>query len=431
MTQFRTDIHKIDSNQVLSRYEVFGLMESITPSGTMIDAYGKLRVSNQYSVFTSQRIGAPQEKFNTKLTGTANAVFHITESSFYLNVGASSGDEVIRESKQVSPFQPGKSTEILMSFAFESSKTNLRQRVGYFDEKNGIYFENHDGINYFVIRSYSTGSVVETRIPQSDWNFDKFDGTGYSSQLNKDKFILDPSNVNIFWIDVASFSASGVRAGFTFGGRNYTAHNFVNNNINKSVLMSTLCLPIRFEITNVGNTSGISTLKQVNAAVMSEGGFELNGVNDGASRGYTIATADTLLTAGTEYPLISYRLKADRRNNVVIPHNFHIYVDSNATVSYRIWVDAITSGGVWQSKSNNRHIEYNTGITGWNTTNARVLQGGFVTSQQAVEAGTGLSNLNYILGRLLDGTTQEITLAIIPMQNNTKVLTKADWIELV
>lgn len=78
-----------------------------------------------------------------------------------------------------------------------------------------------------------------------------------------------------------------------------------------------------------------------------------------------------------------------------------------------------------------RHVEYNKGITGFNTTNGRIVQEGFATSGAAIQAGTGLDNLNYSLGRFLDGTTQEVILAIIPTQANIKVLTKTDWIELV
>lgn len=59
------------------------------------------------------------------------------------------------------------------------------------------------------------------------------------------------------------------------------------------------------------------------------------------------------------------------------------------------------------------------------------VQGGFVTGGASVQSNASLTNLNYTLGRYLNGTTQEVILAIIPTQANIKVLVKADWIELV
>lgn len=326
MAQFRTDIKKIDSSQILSRYEVVGLMENISPSGSLIDSYGRFRTSSQYQLFTSQNVGARQYKFDEKVIGTASITYSANESSTLMTVGTALGDEAIRESIHVVPFQPGKSTQIMTSFAFSTPKENLRQRAGYFDEKNGVYFENLSGINYFVVRSFSSGTVVETKIPQSNWNFDKFDGTGYSSQSHRTSVILDPKNVNTFWADTASFASRNIRIGFIFNGRPYTAHIWNTDFSGEIVTLQTLTLPFRFEIKNIGITSSSSTMKQVNCAASSEGGFQLTGISDGVSRGYTIADATTLSSAGTEYPLIAYRLKSTRRNNVVIPNKFHIYI---------------------------------------------------------------------------------------------------------
>jgi hypothetical protein len=435
MAQFRTDTSKLDNSHLITRYEVMGLMETLTPSTTMLDAYGNMRASEGINVFTSQRIGAPAEKFNHITVGGGDVVYNANNSSFFLNVGTSSGDSVIRESTNVIPFQPGKSTKILISFIFNEPKENLVQRVGFFDEKNGVFLE-YDGNNLsFVVRSFSTGEIRETRTLQENWNFDRMDGTGYSAQVSKGRGTFDPSIVNILWFDMASFSVSNIRAGFLFNGKMMPAHIFscpYDNGCSINTLMTSLCLPIRFEIYNKGITSSESSVQQINAAGISEGGFELNGINDGAGRGFTIADATNLAVAGQDYPLISYRLKSNRRNNVVIPNNFHIYVDSNATVSYRVWFGAVSSGGTWESRSANRHIEFNIGITDFVTANGRLVQGGFVTSKDTIKAGTGeLRNLNYILGRYLNGTTQEVILSLIPTQANIKVLTKADWIELV
>jgi hypothetical protein len=434
MAQFRTDKNILDSGQVLTRYEVHGLMENITPSGAMLDAYGKFRVSQQINLFTSQRVGARQYKFDTSNTGNSSSTFSVNESSMLLTVGTSANDSVVRESYNVVPFQPGKSMMVILSYSMDP-KMNVTQRVGYFDANNGVFLENKDGINYFVVRSSATGVLNEVRVAQSEWNVDKFDGTGYSSQvsqLDDHTHAIDVSKVNIVWMDMASFSASNIRFGFVINGKPYVAHILCNDGDFDQVRMTTISLPLRYEIKNTGTTVSSSTMRQVNCVVLSEGGFELTGLNDGVSRGYTIALADTLAVAGTEYPLISYRLKANRRNNVVIPNFFHIYVDSNATVSYRIWVNATAIGGTWETNHPDRHIEYNRSLTGFNTIGGRVVQGGFVSGGGGpVASNANLNNLNYTLGRYLNGGMQEVILAIIPTQANIKVLTKCDWIELI
>ena len=99
---------KIDSGQVLTRYEVFGLMETLTPSGSLVDAFGRLRTSNPKTVFLSQNIGAEDGKFDTKLTGNANTIFVKTESTVLMNVATANSDSVIRQCKSSIPYQPGK-----------------------------------------------------------------------------------------------------------------------------------------------------------------------------------------------------------------------------------------------------------------------------------------------------------------------------------
>ena len=433
MAQFRTDYMKLDSGQVVTRYEVFGLMETLTPSGSLVDAFGRLRTSNPKSIFMSQNVGAEDGKFDTKVTGNANTVYVSTESTIYMNVGTTSGDEVIRQSKSTIPYQPGKSSQVMISFVMDTPKANLQQKVGYFDESNGVYLEN-DGVNYnFVLRSNTTGTIVETKVPQSQWNVDKMNGTGYAYQGNTDvnNNSLDLTKGNIIWFDLEWLGVGDVRCGFVVDGIPYVAHIFHNDNHNKSVYMTTACLHIRQTIRNIGPTSSKSVMKQICSAVMSEGDFNIQGKIEGCSRGFTVATADTLFTAGTDYPMIAFRLKAGRQNNIVIPNAFHVYVDSNATVSYRIWRNPTVTGGTWETRSVASPVEFNVGVTAMDTTNAEIIQGGFVTGGQTVAFGTGLDNLDYTLRHFLNNTSEIYLLSIIPTNNNIKVLSKADWMIII
>jgi hypothetical protein len=433
MAQFRTDIKKIDSGQVLTRYEVMGLMETLTPSGSLVDAFGRLRTSNPKTIFMSQNIGSQDGKFDTELTGNGTIQYVQTESSVLLNVTTSNNDSVIRQSKSSIPYQPGKSSQVLMSFVMNEPKENLTQKVGFFDDSNGIYLENDGVSNYLVLRSNTTGTVVETRVQQEQWNTDKFDGSGYSSQTNTDteNKILNVANGNIFWMDLEWLGVGDVRTGFVVDGIPYVAHIFHNDNRKPTVYMTTACLHLRQEIKNVDDTSSNSTMRQICSAVMSEGDFNIQGKIEGIDRGFTIASSDTLSTAGTDYPLIAFRLKQDRKNNIVIPNSFHIYVDSNATVSYRVWRNVSVSGGTWATKSSDSPVEYNIGVTSMDTANGEIVQNGFVTDGSTIQAGTGIDNLDYTLRHFLDGSTETYVLSLIPTVNNIKVLTKADWLIII
>jgi hypothetical protein len=404
-------------------------------SGASVDAFNRLRVSNPATIFDSQQIHVESNQFTTELFGGATKTYLVNESSVAMTVGTAINDEVIRQTKRVMPYQPGKSLLIFNTFVFNTPKPGLRQRIGYFSARNGIYLENDGVTNYIVLRSYTTGAVVERRIAQSDWNVDKFDGTGLSANATDrtaNTPTLDVTKTNIMWMDVEWLGVGDVRVGFVVDGAPMVAHIFHNDNRNTSVYMTTACLPLRYEIKNVTAQTSSSTMKQICASVVSEGGYNLQGVIHGCGRGFTTATALDLGSAGTEVPLIAFRLKEDRTNSVVIPEAFRVYVDSNATISYRVWIGADVTGGTWESRPTYSSVEFNVGVTSATYTNADLVQGGFVTGGGAIIAGTGnIDNLNYQLQYWNDNTRPTVLLTAIGTTNNNKVLSKAEWIELI
>jgi len=78
----------------------------------------------------------------------------------------------------------------------DDAKTNLRQRVGYYGAANGIFLELENAVLSFVKRSSITGSVVETKVAQANWNVDKLDGTGPSG------ITLDITKAQILFSDI-------------------------------------------------------------------------------------------------------------------------------------------------------------------------------------------------------------------------------------
>jgi len=83
------------------------------------------------------------------------------------------------------------------------------------------------------------------KVPQSEWNLDKFDGTGPSGH----KF--DSSKMQMTYIDYSWYGAGTIRYGFRGqGGKITWCHEISNNNINLAAYQRSGNLPARYEAIN-------------------------------------------------------------------------------------------------------------------------------------------------------------------------------------
>jgi hypothetical protein len=387
MAQFRIDSHKYlgDGKTI---FEVGMLSDRLTASGTATDAFGRLRVSEPLTLFDSFHRYQMNDKFTTSTSGTANTQYQVNESTIDMNVGTTSGDKCLRESKRVFAYQPGKSLLIMNTFVFNTQKTNLRQRVGYFNENNGVFFENDGTGNYIVLRSYVTGSVLETRVAQANWNMDKFDGTGVSSQSSHpDRGNLNISKANIFWIDIEWLGVGDVRCGFVVDGLMVPAHIFHNDNLSTTTYMTTAMLPIRYEIENTGTTASASRMKQICSSVVSEGGYTLEGRARSVS--IPITTPRDLPTAGTFTPILSIRLKDSFKDAIALLKDVEFFgVTNNTSYRYKIIVGGTLTSPSWVSAATESCVEYDISATA--ITGGRDAQIGYVS----VSAGAGGAAVN-------------------------------------
>jgi hypothetical protein len=420
VAQYRNDLKIIDSGQVTTRFEVFMLDDQLTPSGTAVDSFGRIRMSEPYTLFDSTfRYTDDTRNWTIATNGTATSSHSINTSSILMTVGGSSGDSVIRQTSKYFIYQPGKSLLTLNSFTMQP-RENVRQRVGYFDDRNGIFLE-HDGTTaYIVKRSYVTGSVVETRIPQSQWSEDKFDGTGYS------KVTLDFSKAQLFWTDIEWLGVGSVRVGFVIDGKILTAHKFHHANRSTSTYMTTASLPIRYEITNTGTTNVNTTLEHICNTIISEGGHSPKVITRAVSTALT-----GLNMSATEYrPLVALRLKSNRNGGIVIPSNSILYGLQTAPFNYRILQGAAITGGTWVSGGTESHAEYNvtpTSFTGGDVLLEGIFVGGSGSNATAIDFKS--HNSSYQLRTLLNGTMETFVIAAIATTNNDDAIASLSWEE--
>ena len=375
------------------------------------DAFGRLRVSEPYTLFDSKARYYDHNEFSNVNTTGGTVVYDANSSTYQLNVTAANGSSVIRETKRVFPYQPGKSLLILATFCMNTPRTNLRQRVGYFTTNNGIYFENDGTYNYLVIRSYSSGALVEDRVRQDAWD-NPFAG------LNVDR-------TQIFWTDVEWLGVGSVRCGFVVNGAYVLCHTFHHANIagNTTTYMTTAVLPVRYEITNTAGTSGASMMRQICATVISEGGYNAFTYSESAGRGTSVLR---LSSSGTYYPVVSIRLDSTRLDAIVLPRQVDVL---SPTVNYYRWklvLNPTLTGANWAGHSSSGTVEYDTAATA--ISGGTELQAGYVSSRELSELGADA--FAFQLGRTLAGVSDIVTLAMAATSNNADVLAQIGWQEI-
>lgn len=280
------------------------------------DAFGRARTAQPHTLFDSQQRFSENNKFFTITTGTG-ASSHDANNSL-VNMSVTGAGSVVRETRQVFTYQPGKALEIFNTFTMDAAPdTGVTQRVGYFGQQNGVYLEYANGVVYAVLRSFSTGSVVENRVPQSDWNGDKLDGTGLTA------LTLDISKSQILFIDIEWLGVGSVRVGFVINGVVVIAHTFHHANSITGTYMTTATLPIRYEITSTGPAA---TLKHICNTVISSGGFEPTGASQSRGRGLTYIN---IASSGTYYHLATLRLQSTRLDDVAILTDINVMTGDN------------------------------------------------------------------------------------------------------
>lgn len=374
----------LDLNRAME-YNSLGQPVIRTTSGAAVtanDSFGRLRVSNPFTLFDEFFRFSINEKSVTDTAAGGTLVHDANASSIMANVGTSSGSRVYYESKRVFAYQPGKSLQILRTFVFATAKTDLRQRVGYFGINDGIYFQLLDNTLSWVRRHSTSGVVQEEIVNQANWNVDPLDGTGVSTR------VLDPTKAQIMWIDIEWLGVGSVRVGFVIDGEFVQCHQFNHANVIDNVYMKTACLPIRTEIENVGTTDSNSSLRQICSTVISEGGYQLTGRSRAV--GHPLNAAYDLASPNTFYPVLSVRLKSDRLDSIVVPKNFSIAFTQAANYEYKIVTGGVTAGGTWISAGSETTFEYNRTGTGFNWTTAANVEHSFVAASNQTSVSPAL-----------------------------------------
>jgi hypothetical protein len=292
-----------------------------------LDAFGRLRSSNPYTLFDSKMVNSALSYIwdDAEVSGTGtSSTYNTNQASVTLAVSDNTAGRRTRQTRRHFNYQSGKSQLILMTGLFGLGTDGVTKRMGYFNDKNGLFYEINTNGMHVVVRTYTSGSAVDSAYAQADWNLDKMDGNGPSG-VN-----LDYNKTQILFFDMEWLGVGRIRFGWVVDGKIYYCHEVNNANNLTLVYMSTPNLPLRYEIENDGSGAQ-SSLVQICSTVISEGGEQDTGYPYGVNRGVTPLTT---LNNTNIYPLLALKLRSGYEGATVRLIDLSLVCNSTAVYNF-------------------------------------------------------------------------------------------------
>lgn len=320
-----------------------------------LDVVGRLKMSRHQNIYDADFEYGPQPLRWETLTTTGGSIVHLPDQGgVRLAVTNANGAAVVRQSRPYHRYQPGKTMYMASACLFGTPDVNNRQRVGYFDDSNGMFFEqgppgtgNPLGISV-VVRSDIGGVVTDTKVDLQQWNGDQ-------SVIQR----IDWTRIQMLWLEYAWYGAGTLRWGIVLNGEPVVLHQIgFGNRAGQTVPWArTGNLPVRYELRNVGvTTANNNNFIHYGVSVLVEGG-----VDDQRGFTYAYGMAPTtprrqVVTATTRFPVLSIR------NRVMGTQE---YTQASAAISSGTTTSLVVSGTPWTvNQWRGRCVSYvNTGVT--------------------------------------------------------------------
>lgn len=367
-----------------------------------LDGLDAMTVSREYWVGVyPQNYDENPTLISTTTAGLGALTYDADSQSSELSVDDGAGSSVIRQSNLYHFYQPGIPMTAYVAVAAGGPTAGCVRRWGYFDERNGLFFE-YDGTNiYAVVRSDTSGSVVETRIPQTQWNGDRLNGSE-DPLTNPSGGLLDVSQFWLYYISFLYYGASSVEFGVEVNGTKTVVHEVFNGGADDRPYMGQGNLPMRWEIVNTGVTSGPTMLRQGSSSVMQYTNWAPSSRIFGSEfrPPVSVAAADTAIAVIR--PRQTYKGKDNR--GLVLPKELRVY---SATEPVYL---KITRGGdfavdTWFQDNPEALLEQGTELGGPPTIND---PGTTLYSQLIVPGEIGYVELERSFSMLADGHVKRL-----------------------
>lgn len=400
---------------------------TFTPSAAAQDAFGRFRVSENYTIFDSKLLIDTASLFwdytgssaaNSSVTYNqerAAAILHITGSNY-----------MCRQTRMRFNYQPGKSQLILMTGDM-TPEPGVIKRIGLFESiggvgqpLNGIYFERSGSDLYTCI---ARSGSIHYRQTQSAWNIDTLT-TG--NQLNPSGYNHNPLMTQIYAFDFEWLGVGNIRFANVLDGKIVPLDQHSHANTENMVTFSNPNLPCRYSIQS-SITTASGSMQTICSSVQTEGGFQINGIPRTLSNNIAGITVSTTLV-----PLITLRQKAGQNMSTIILDNINLVsiMGANQQTELRVILNPTFSVTPAFTSSLNSTIEYNIGTSGTITdgtgTSLKTLVVGTTTEQAQSSITSPLR-----LGASITNVSDIICLAAISSGTNATTVATLNYTEIL
>lgn len=400
----------------MSYFEKTRILSADSPS---IDAFGKWRVSQPTTLFDSKQvIDSGSFYFDIKTTSGGTVTWNSGSAQSTMKVTSTSGSRVIKQTKRIFVYQPGKSQQIICTGKFGTKVDGIKKSIGSFDDNDGYFFQTSGSSFGVVLRKTINGVKTDTFISQSTWNLDKMNGLGPSGNT------LDITKAQIYTMDYEWLGVGRVRYGVVQKGVLIYVHEINNYNSLDTVYLRNPNLPIRYEMSTHKNTTTGSLMTQICSTVISEGGFDNTGKR-------VVITSNNGATIGSsEYDAVLFiRYNSNSSKGAqIVPEQLDLLIKPG---------NSSTFAGRWEllvNPSVTNAVTYNNASGSVVTQVGVVSAGNVITNPGAVIAtgyfaGTGANSVAqmvtidpyYGLGRKIDNTSDILAVGIKTIDNTYTV----------
>lgn len=365
-----------------------------------LDAFARLRVSNPQTVFEFGFIKDLRTKLFTEFTQTgASSSHNSNKTSVDFATNTTSGSKIVFQTLRYFNYHPGKSQLLILTGNLQGKQTNVRKRVGQFDDNNGVFFELDGQSANVCFRSKVTGSVVDTKVEQASWNIDKLNGSGASGVT------LDFTKQQILFVDFQWLGSGVIRFGTIIGGNLIYAHQFNNANVLDSPWSQYSIWPIRCELENTGTPSSNGAATLACGTLISEGGWGPEGILQTANNGVT----PRALSAGATVPLLTIRKASASVKLPIVPIDFSALSDTPDNYLIQIIRNGTLTGASFSALGLISEVDVSaTAITGGDVLYSKYLGSG-TTAGGAIDISALKEALNLIAGASFNGGTDAFT----------------------
>lgn len=269
--------------------------------------------------------------------------------------------------------------------------------------------------------------TIDTRVPQSQWNLDRVDGTGPSG------FTVDIGKMQMYYMDYSWYGAGFIRWGFRSGDGNIVyCHKMINNNVNYEAYMRSGNLPARYEVATFSRnvlltqtlTSGASTAyiashaDWYDATPSSPGTIWVRNNTQSEFMQYTSKTQDVSLTGSTTSG--STTLAMSNTTGVVVGQYMQgIGIPAGTIVNSISTNVSVTMSQAATFTASSSTILFNPYLSGLTRTAAGATL--TFTATSGSPTLTGVSTSGVQIGQLVIGTNIPPGASVVSFVTNTSV----------